>query len=118
MEIKGQFIKLLDTKTGVGKNGNWEAQTFMIEVQGQYPKKPVFELFNNADAIAGLNQGDTITVHFDLDSSEWQGKTFPKVKAFKVVREQSAQPVQQQQPAFQPPAASSPDQGGGDQLPF
>jgi len=86
MELKGNFIKLIETKTGVGKNGNWEAQTFMIEVPGQYPKRPVFELFNNADAIAGLKEGDQVTVSFDLDSSEWNGKYFSKVKAFKVVR--------------------------------
>jgi len=113
MEIKGQFSKLIETKTGEGKNGKWEAQTFMIEVQGQYPKKPVFELFNNADAIAGLKAGDTITVHFELDSSEWNGKYFAKVKAFKVVREQ--QPAAQ--PAYQAPAAQT-EQGGDGPLPF
>ena len=112
MEIKGQFSKLIETKTGEGKNGKWEAQTFMIDVQGQYPKKPVFELFNNADAIAGLKAGDTITVHFELDSSEWNGKHFAKVKAFKVVREQQAA-----QPAYQAPAAQQ-DTLPGTDLPF
>ena len=116
MEITGTFIKQLETKTGTGKNGNWEATSFMIEVVGQYPKKPVFELFNNTDAIAGLTQGQSVTVSFDLDSSEWNGKVFPKVKAFKVVRgQQTTQPA-----AFEQPQASrtAPAEGDSSDLPF
>ena len=112
MEITGTFIQQFETKTGTGQKGNWEATSFMIEVPGQYPKKPIFELFNNQDAIEGLKPGDSITVHFDLDSSEWHGKHYPKVKAFKVVRGQPAQ----QQTTFTEPAASS--QVVDDGLPF
>ncbi len=109
MEIKGNFEQQLETKTGTGKNGAWEATSFMIEVPGQYPKHPVFELFNNTDAINGLQVGQPITVSFDLDSSEWNGKRFPKVKAFKVVRETAAQSQ---------PVHSDPNQGGGPALPI
>ena len=105
MEIRGNFEQQLETKTGTGKNGNWEATSFMIEVPGQYPKHPVFELFNNTDAIVGLQVGQPITVSFDLDSSEWNGKRFPKVKAYKVQLEQVAQ---------QP---TPPIQGGGEPMP-
>lgn len=101
MEITGKFIKQFETKTGQGQKGEWSATTFMIETEGQYPKKPLFELFNNQDAIEGLKPGETITVHFDLDSSEWNGKQFPKVKAFKVVRAQ----VAKQGEVFTQPAA-------------
>lgn len=111
MEIKGTFVKQLEVKTGTGKNGNWEATSFIIEVAGQYPKKPLFELFNNTDAIADIAPGDPVTVHFDLDSSEWNGKHFPKVRAFKVVREH--QPTQQQ--VFDQPAAATTQT---DDLPF
>ena len=117
MEIKGNYQQQFETKTGTGKSGNWEATSFMIEVPGQYPKHPIFELFNNQDAIEGLVPGQPIAVHFDLDSSEWNGKRFPKVKAFKVVREavqQSAAPVQSVQQQFN----ADVNQGGGDQLPF
>ena len=114
MEIKGNFQQQLETKSGTSAKGTWEATIFMIEVPGQYTKHPVFELFNNQDAIEGLRPGQPITVHFDLDSSEWNGKHFPKVKAFKVVREvvQSApaQSVQQQYLA-------DANQGGGPPLP-
>ena len=105
MEIKGNFEKQLETKTGTGRNGEWEATSFMIEmieVPGQYPKHPVFELFNNTDAIVGLQPGQPITVSFDLDSSEWNGKHFPKVKAFKVVREPSTNPGAYDMPAATP----------------
>lgn len=116
MEIKGNYIKLIETKTGTGKNGNWEAQTFMIEVPGQYPKRPVFELFNNADAIAGLKEGDPVTVSFDLDSSEWNGRFFAKVKAFKVAREyQQTTTLPATQSVKEQYAA---EQGGGPDLPF
>lgn len=114
MELTGNYIQQFEIKTGTGQKGDWQATTFMIEVPGQYPKKPIFELFNNQDAIEGLKPGDSITVHFDLDSSEWQGKHFPKVKAFKVVRNQQQQPATQQPAAFAPPAA----QQEIDPLPF
>ena len=117
MEIKGTFEQQLETKTGTGKNGNWEATSFMIEVAGQYPKHPVFELFNNTDAIVGLQPRQPITVSFDLDSSEWNGKRFPKVKAYKVVREQEQQTThsQSEQPTAQQQYNSEPVQ---DDLPF
>ncbi|MEZ4905483.1 MAG: DUF3127 domain-containing protein [Spirosomataceae bacterium] len=39
MEIKGRVIHLLALQTGEGKNGTWKKQDFVIETDGQYPKK-------------------------------------------------------------------------------
>lgn len=103
MELKCQFTRALETKTGQGKSGQWEATDFLCEITGQYPKHPVFSLFNKGEEISGLKQGDEITVHFDLDSNEYQGKYYLKAKAFRVTRGQAAQ----QAPAAAPQRTES-----------
>jgi len=44
MDIKGRVIQLLALQTGEGKNGTWKKQDFVIETDGQYPKKYVSQL--------------------------------------------------------------------------
>ncbi len=39
MEISGNVISILPEVTGQGKNGTWRKQEFILETDGQYPKK-------------------------------------------------------------------------------
>jgi len=47
MEIKGKIIAILPMQTGEGKNGTWKSLDAVIETDGQYPKKVVFNLFGD-----------------------------------------------------------------------
>jgi hypothetical protein len=47
MDISGKVIQILPKQTGAGKNGPWEKQDYVIEIQGTYPKKVCFNLWGN-----------------------------------------------------------------------
>ena len=102
MEIQGKIIAALPEKSGVSARGEWKSQTYVIETQGQYPKKLAFDVFG-ADRITQFNLqvGDIATVFFDFDAHEYNGRWFNSVRAFNV--EKSGQQTTQQ-PTPQPPA--------------
>lgn len=97
MEIQGKIIAALPEKSGVSARGEWKSQTYVIETQGQYPKKLAFDVFG-ADRITQFNLqvGDIATVFFDFDAHEYNGRWFNSVRAFNV--EKSGQQVQQPTP--------------------
>lgn len=129
MELTGKIIFVLPAKSGVSAStGNpWMIQSYVIEVPGQYPKKCVFDVFGE-DRIKQFNiqSGEDLTVQFDIDAREVNGRWFNSVKAYNVIRgqqqAQQAQAAQQevvQQPLFhnaQPAPAAS--EGNADDLPF
>ena len=102
MEIQGKIIAALPERSGVSARGEWKSQTYVIETQGQYPKKLAFDVFG-ADRITqfNLHVGDIATVFFDFDAHEYNGRWFNSVRAFNV--EKSGQQTTQQ-PTPQPTA--------------
>lgn len=136
MEATGKIIAILPANSGVSqRTGNpWCTQTFVLETIEQYPKKIPFEVFGE-DRIRQFNlqMGETVTIHFDVDGREYNGRWYPSVKCFNVVRQgqqqvavtqQQTGQVQQPTPAPQPqvaaPLPTSQDEGDGntDDLPF
>ncbi len=96
MEISGKIIAVLEPRGGVSRNGNeWKTQEYVIETtQEQYPRKMCFEVFG-ADKISQFNiqAGEDLTVSFDIDAREWNGRWFNSLRAWRVVRN-AAQPAQ------------------------
>jgi hypothetical protein len=88
MEITGRVIKLLPLQTGMGKNGTWKKQEFVIETGGQIPRKICFSLWGDKIDQAGLQEGDEAEISFDLESREFKERWYTEAKAWKVVRKQ------------------------------
>lgn len=107
MEAHGKIIAILPAQSGVSqRTGNgWMTQMFVLETSEQYPKKIPFEVFGE-DRIKQFNivQGEELTIHFDVDGSEWNGKWFAKIRCYNVTRGTSQQPA----PSPAPTAAPSP----------
>lgn len=114
-EISGQIIAVLPTKSGTSARGTeWSSQTAVVETKEQYPKKVAFDVMG-ADRIAQFNLqvGDYVTVFYDIEAREYNGKWWNSVRAWNVVRANQQQqayqqpPQQQQQPpvnnGWQPP---------------
>ena len=107
MEITGKIIQVLPEVGGVSKAGNeWKKQEYVLETHDQYPKKVCFQIFG-ADKIAqaAIQPGEELTVSFDIDSREYQGRWFTSINAS----------------APTAPASSAPDFGPAnpiDDLPF
>ena len=109
MELTGKIIAVMAAQSGVSaRTGNaWMSQEYVIEVPGQYPRKCVFRLFGE-DRIKQFNiqQGEDLTIQFDIDAREYQGRWFNDIRAYNVIRGQVPQPV-----AAAPGAAPFPPAG-------
>ena len=123
MELTGKIIAVLPERGGVSKAGNeWKIQEYVLETMEQYPRKMMFNVFG-ADRIAQFNiqVGETLTVSFDIDAREWQGRWFNSIRAWKVERAAAApQPAPTDVP-FPPMNAAPVDFSAGDDkddLPF
>lgn len=72
-------------QTGEGKNGQWKKCEFVIETDGQYPKQICFALFKDkVELIEHRQLGDVLTVKFDAESREYQGRYFTNLNAYSV----------------------------------
>ncbi|WP_394991810.1 DUF3127 domain-containing protein [Emticicia sp.] len=84
MEIKGRLIHLLALQTGEGKNGTWKKQDFVIETDGQYPKKVCLSAWGDKFNENYLTEGNDLLVSFDAESREYNGRWFTDLKAWKI----------------------------------
>ena len=138
MELTGKIIAVLPANSGVSaRTGNpWMSQEYVIEVPGQYPKKCVFRIFGE-DRIKQFNiqQGEDLTVSFDIDAHEYNGRWFNNLRAWKVERgvapaadASASAPYATATPttaapspvsdAFNAPAPPTSGEGAKDDLPF
>lgn len=135
MEITGKIIAALEARGGVSqRTGNtWKSQEFVLETHDQYPRHCVFRVFGE-DRLRDFNiqVGEELTVSFDIDAHEYQGRWYNDVSAWRVSRQtdapaapQNAVPGVTAQPVA-PAAAPAPasvaapaeSEGTADDLPF
>ena len=134
MDLTGKIIAVLQARSGVSqRTGNsWMTQEYVMEVPGQYPRHMVFNIFGE-DRIKQFNiqVGEDVTVSFDIDAREFNGRWYNDIRAYNVVR--GAAPMATApgapfapQPAAAPQDATSPfppaqepaGEGSADDLPF
>ena len=136
MEIKGKIIQKLEPQGGVSKAGNqWKKQEYVLETLDSYPKKVKFDFFGDRADQYVFEVGDLITLSYDIESREFNGRWYTDIRGFKAVKEDpnAIAPAAAPYPApgepapapgaegmaATPPAADTFDQAGaGDDLPF
>lgn len=140
MEITGRIIAVLEARGGTSaRTGSpWKMQDYVLEtINEQFPRRICFNVFGE-DKIASMNiqLNEIMTVYFDINAREYQGRWYNDIRAWKVDRnintapqpapvgqppfdpaQQPAQPVQPAQPA-QPAAPAFNTQDGSEDLPF
>lgn len=85
--ISGRIIAVMEEQAGISKNGSaWKHREYVIETDGQYPKKCAFKVKGDNIEKFNIQQGETITAHLDIDAHDWHGKWFNDVTAWKVER--------------------------------
>lgn len=95
MEIRGKIIVALPEMSGVSKSGNnWKKREYVLETQETYPKKVHFDLFGERADQYPLNVGDDVTLSFDIESREYNGRWFTSIRGWKVEKATNAQPNQ------------------------
>ncbi len=124
MEITGKIIAALEPRGGVSaRTGNsWKSQEFVIETHDQYPKKCMFRVFGE-DRLneMKIQVGEELTVSFDIDAREYNGRWYNDISAWRVTRGNvepaaAAAPVNAAPAAAPAPASTPADQA--DDLPF
>lgn len=140
MEITGILMRKLGEQSGVSsRNGNpWKTAEFLVEIPGQYPRHINFSVRDGqVGRIARFESmiGKTVTVSFDIDAHEYEGRWFNELGAWGVMEYVAGRQITQTTIAPEPqqdggtgaaPAAEAPttgdapqtQEGGGDDLPF
>ncbi len=77
-------MHVLAVQTGEGKNGTWKKQDFVIETDGQYPKKVCLTIWGDKFNETFLTIGNELLVSFDAESREYNGRWFTDLKAWKI----------------------------------
>lgn len=117
MEISGKIIFVLPERGGVSQRtgSEWKVASYVLETMEQYPRKCLFEVFGS-DKIAQMNiqVGQLLTVSFDIDAHEYNGRWYNQIRAWRAVPYDPNAPVAAAAPAegapFPPaqPAAAAP----------
>ncbi|QQR98802.1 MAG: DUF3127 domain-containing protein [Sphingobacteriales bacterium] len=91
MEIKGKITQVMPLVTGEGKNGVWKKQEYVLEVpNGNYaPKKVCFSIWGDKIEQSNVKENGEVTISFDLESREYNGRWYTDVRAWKVQRQSS-----------------------------
>ena len=142
MDIKGKIIRKLDPQGGTSKAGReWKKQEYVLEtLDSAYPRQVKFDFFGDRADQYPLEVGDVITLSYDIESREFNGRWYTDIRGFKAVKEDPNAVAAA--PAPFPPVAGEPapapaadgtalgiaaptpladstfDQPGGDDLPF
>ena len=138
MDIKGKIIQKLELQSGTSKAGNaWKKQEYVLETMDSYPRKVKFDFFGDRADQYPLEVGDIITLSYDIESREFNGRWYTDIRGFKAVKEDpnavaaapapytpAGEPAPAPAPTADgmetpPPAADTFDQASaGDDLPF
>lgn len=88
MEIQGKIIVVLPERSGVSQRGNqWRSISYVLETQDQYPKKLAFDVTNDKIDQLNIQLGEILTVQFDINAREYNGRWFNSVNAWNVIRQ-------------------------------
>ena len=127
MEISGKIYAILPLATGEGRNGTWKKQDYVLEhsLDSQYPRKMLFNLWGEKIDQNPVAVGDMVTVSFDIDCREFNGRWYNDIRAWRIVKAEQGAPAPAQAPppsvASEPiPPFGAPEAGGneGSDLPF
>lgn len=93
MEVEGILKMKTNERSGVSKNGPWKMADYVLEIPGMYPRHISFAVsdgvvarFAQFDAMIGKE----VTVLFEIDAREYDGKWFNDIRAYGIRAKQQA----------------------------
>jgi Domain of unknown function (DUF3127) len=84
MQLTAKLTQLLPLQTGTGKNGQWKKQDIIVETDGTYPKKVCISIWGDKISESVLKIGSQLSISFDVESREYNGRWYTDVKAWKI----------------------------------
>ena len=90
MEVTGILVKKTSERDGVSsRNGMpWKIAEYLIEIPGQFPRHINFRVTDGqVGRLARFDSlvGKTVTVSFDIDAHEYQGRWFNELNAWGII---------------------------------
>jgi len=90
MELTGIIIVVQEAKSGTSSrtSKNWMKQEYVMEVSGDYTRHCAFTVFGE-ERIKQMNiqNGEDVTILFDIDAHEYNGRWYNDFRAYNVIRE-------------------------------
>jgi single-strand DNA-binding protein len=121
LEIEGILRVKFDTQK---VKESFQKREFVIETAENYPQKVKFEITQDkCSLLDAYKEGDKIKVSFNLRGSEWQGKYYVNLQAWKLERTEGStnsggSSGSNQGGSFPPPMEPKIDDSFDDGLPF
>lgn len=117
MEVKGKIIQKLPLQSGTSKAGNqWSKQVYVLETHDSFPKKVCFDFFGDRVSQYPLEVGDEITLSFDIESREFNGRWYTDIRGWKAEKIDASAPAQE--PQLPPPADIDDIDNADGEVPF
>ncbi|MCH5244916.1 MAG: DUF3127 domain-containing protein [Muribaculaceae bacterium] len=92
MEIHGKIIVALPEQSGTSKSGNaWKKREYVLETMDTYPRKVHFHFFGDRADQYPLSVGEEVTISFDINSREFNGRWYTDISAWKAERGSATQ---------------------------
>ena len=85
LQITANLMQILPLQTGASKNGPWKKQDIILETAtDKYPKKVCISIWGDKIDENLLVVGNQLTVSFEVESREYNGKWYTDIKAWKI----------------------------------
>ena len=85
MQFKGQLVAKIRELEGDGQNGHWRIAQFLLQEVSTYPRKLVVDVSDDHNGrIESFEEriGQNVTVNWDIDAREYNGRWFNSVRAY------------------------------------
>jgi len=117
LTFTGKITHIEDVKKGESAKGAWASLKFQVtENKDEYPQVGNFSYFKNGENVKYADDfakmypvGTEVVVTFNLATSEWQGKFFADVRAWKVEKVTAEETQSQEIPVEYPEEDINPE---------
>lgn len=85
MQFKGQLVAKISEREGDSQNGHWRIAQFLLQEVSTYPRKLVVDVSDDHNGrIESFEEriGQNVTVNWDIDAREYNGRWFNGVRAY------------------------------------
>lgn len=108
LEIIGKVISILPEQTGSSARGPWKKGGFVIETEGNFPKKVCCTVWGDLlNQVNSLRQGEMIKASIDLESREYNERWYSDIRAWRIENAAAGSSAGGQQGGSQGQTASS-----------
>ncbi len=84
MQLIARLVQVLPLQSGTGTNGEWKKQDIIVETDADFPKKVCISIWGERINEQQLQLGNMLLIDFDVESSEYNGRWYTNLKAWKI----------------------------------